>query len=1035
MKRKNQLKFSISMGQYVLVTMLLILGSCINLQAQKTTVTGVVTDEVTGETLIGVNVLLQKKDGEEITIGTTTDFDGNYSIEAMIGDILSYSYTGMVSRDVIITSDVMNVTLKNNSVGLDEVVVIGYGTARKKEITGAVAQVKAEDLQKVNTADVASALQGQIAGVNITSASGEPGAAAQIQIRGITSLNGSNTPLFVVDGIPQDGDPRLSRNEIETIDVLKDAASASIYGTRGAAGVILITTKQGKEGTTKVTLDALYGTQLINEGLPLMNANDQIYFETVREEYVDGAFGPAVNNNPAWLNNDTDLRDFVQNDGAITQSYDLGISGGSKNFSYSVVGGLFKQDGILINSGFNRYNARINTNYKKGRWNIRAVAGVSTEENNRLDGGLLLMGTRYLPYFPDINPDQDVFDIIPGESETQTNFLLQRLKKTNKTNRDRINGSLNVGFEIAKGLKFNTNLGSGITSIRGLEIVPPFATNDVSSGELEIDPTKNFIEQNSSRAVTYSWDAGLTYRKKINKKHTITALAQFSVDERAYEYFEAGRQGIANSSIEVLNIGTINEYANSGIGTQQNYIIKTLGTIGRLQYNFDDKYLLSASIRRDGSSKFAEENRWGVFPSVSAAWNISSEPFWEPLLGVSDNFKIRASYGTTGNESFPSYQFSTVVNQGADYLFGNIETFGAVQSNFANSLVKWETSAQTNLGIDLGLWQNRVTFTADFYNTTKKDMLFPVRLPSSAGAGAGNNANLTLNVGDMTNQGIELALNYRSRVGQLNWNIGAIYSKNVNEITSINGSTELIYNANSATILGDGTSTVTTIALGHEVGSYFLFKTDGTIKDAEELAVYQEMVPDARLGDLRYIDTDMDGKITQADRVYSGSGLPDYEIGVNLSMDFKGFDFVMQWYGSVGHEIMNGISAYAYSWRRHEALLNMWTPENPTSDLPIHRGTSKEHVNYAGTTDLWLEDGSYLRLRVATLGYTLPKTFTNKFGVNNFRVYLTAQNPLTFTKYSGFDPEVGGNNVATRGLDLGRYPISRQFLFGLQLDF
>ena len=1035
MKRKNQLKLSKIMSRYLLSTFFAFLLSGIGgIQAQQITVRGVVTDAESGETLIGVNILLEKQSGESSTLGTVTDIDGNYTIDAAINDVLSFSYTGMETKNISITSELLNVVMDPAAVNMDEIVVIGYGTARKKEIAGAVTQIKSKELQRINTADVASALQGQVAGVSVIAGSGEPGAAAQIQIRGITSLNGSNTPLFVVDGIPQDGDPRLSRNEIETIDILKDAASASIYGTRGAAGVILITTKQGKEGKTKVSLDALYGTQRINEGLPLMNANDQIYFETLREKYVDGTNGPAVNNNPDWLNNDTDLRNLVQNDGALSKSYNLGLSGGVENFSYNVVGGVFNQEGILINSGFKRYNARVNTNYKKGRWNIRAITSVSTEKNERLDGGLLLLATRYLPYFPDLSLDQEVFDIFGGESETQTNFLVQRFKRTNVTNRDRINGSLNVGFEIAKGLKLNANLGSGITSIRGKEIIPPFSTRDLETGEIESDPTRNYIEQNSSRARTYSWDAGLTYRKKMGK-HTITALGSFSVDERAYEYFEAGRQGIANNSIEVLNIGTINPYANSGVGNQQNYVIKTVGTLGRLMYNYNDRYLLSASVRRDGSSKFAEENRWGVFPSVSAAWNISSESFWEPLSNVSDNFKLRASYGTTGNESFPAYQYSTVVNQGADYYFGNIESFGAVQSNFANGLVKWETSQQINIGIDLGLWQNKLTFTADVYNTKKKDMLFPIRLPSSAGALSGNGANLILNVGDMTNQGVELALNYRSRIGKLKWNIGAIYTKNVNEITSINGSTDLIYNANSISVLGDINSAVTTLALGHEVSSYFLYKTNGTIKNEADLEVYQEMVADARLGDLRFVDTNGDGNISDSDRVYSGSGLPDYELGLNVNLSYRGFDIITQWFGSIGHEIINGSAAYAYNFRRHEGLLNMWTPENPTSDLPIHRGTSKDHVNYTGTSDLWLEDGTYVRLRVATLGYTLPGKVTKKFGVNNLRLYVSAQNPLTFTKYTGFDPEVGGNNVATRGLDSGRYPISKQFLFGLELDF
>lgn len=1017
-----------SWRKYFLITFFALIQFQIGTWAQDVTVKGTITDANDGTALLGVTIQVM-----ESTIGTFSDEGGKYSINAKMGDVLQFKYLGMESQEVTVSKARVDVKMEVSALDLDEVVVIGYGTVKKKELTGAVSQIKGESLKKFNTSDLASALQGQISGVNVVAASGAPGDVASIQIRGVTSLNGSNTPLFVVDGIIQDGDPRLSRNEIETIDILKDAASASIYGTRGAAGVILITTKRGTGGKAKISFDQSYGIQKITSGTPLMNTADQIRFDTLKSTYVLGAPASIVERRPEWAENETNLDDFILADGASSQTYDLGITGGSRNFSYSVVGGYFNREGIIVNSGFSRYNARINAAYREGRWNMRAVVGLSTEENQRADGGLVLFGIRFKPYFPEIDINATRYDVSNGETRTATDFLLQRLKKQNTTNRDRINGSLNASYDLTKDLKFIANVGTGITTILGREFVPFYTTYDVDTEEEEIDPTKSYAEMNMSRARTYSVDASLNYKKKFGD-HTLGALATVSVDERAYEYFEAGRQGVANNNISVINGATLNPYASSGLANRENYVVRTLGTLGRLQYNYKSRYLFSASVRRDGSSKFAPDNRWGIFPSVSAGWNISSEPFWKPLRKVTDNVKLRASYGTTGNESFPAYRYSTVIAQGADYVFGPGVNFGAVQRAFANAAVKWETSTQTNIGLDLGFWKNRLTFTADYYTTSKKDMLFPVELPPSAGALSGANADLILNVGDMTNKGLELAMNYRSKIGALKWNLGGVFTTNNNQITSINGATELIINSNSTSVVGDPASAVTAIALGHEVGAYFTYPTDGVINDEEELAIYQVTVPNAKLGDMKYIDTNGDSLITELDRIYSGSALPDFEFGINLSLEYKGFDFTMNWYGAIGHELVNGSKAFAYNYGRHQDLLNMWTPENPTSNIPIHRANGKEHPNYSGATDYWIEDGSYVRLRAIVLGYSLPQSLINRIGVTKTRLFVSAQNPLTFTNYSGYDPEVGGS-VSTRGLDTGRYPMTSQYLFGVQLDF
>ena len=999
-------------------------------EAQDLTVSGTVISAEDNLPMIGVTVM---KVGT--TEGTITDLDGKYSLKAKKGDVLQFTYTGMLTNELKVNGPTLDLIMDTDVAKLDEVVVIGYGAVTKKEVTGAVSQLKSEDLDRVVTSDVGNAIQGLVSGVNVTAASGEPGEASNIQIRGITSLSGANTPLFVVDGIPQDGDPRLARNEIETIDILKDAASASVYGTRGAAGVILITTKRGQNGKTKVSFDQSIGVQTVTSGIDLMNTAEQIRFDTLVEQYVDGAFGSQIANRPEWAENETNLSDYIYVENPLLQTYDLGISGGTKEFSYNVVAGLFKQEGIIINSGFERYNARFNTGYNKGRWSLRAIGAITTENRSRTNTQLVLNSIRYRPYFPQIQPESDAFEVSGGPSETVTNLVVRQLKNENISDRDRINGSLNATYRLTDNLKFVANAGTGITNLFQRNFGAAFATVDLEEGGLtEIDPTLNFTEMISSRGRTYSFDGSLNYKKKFGK-HSLSTLATLSFDERSFAFFEAGRQGVANNEIKVLNGGTLNPYANSGVGNQQDYVIKTLGTLGRLQYNFRQKYMLSASVRRDGSSKFSQDNRWGVFPSAAAAWNVSSEKFWKPFRNVSDNFKVRASIGTTGNESFPAYRYSAVIGQGADYVFGdNNLAFGAIQRAFANSLVKWETSVQTNFGIDLGLWANKLLFTADFYTTNKNDMLFPVELPPSAGVLSGTNADLILNIGNMTNQGIELALNYKTRVGKMRMDIGGTFTKNVNEITSINGSTELIINADGTAVIGDPASSVTSLAVGHEVGAYFLYQTDGVINEEEELAEYLAIVPNAKLGDTKYIDTNADGIISEADRVYSGSALPDFEYGINVKLNYQNVDFSMLWYGAVGHEIMNGSAAYAYYYGRHGNLRDMWTPENTDSNVPIYRGTGKEHPNLGGATDLWLEDGSYLRLRNVTLGYKFPQSMLRTAKINNLRIYVSSQNPLTLTNYTGYDPEVGGN-VVNRGLDRGRYPFTSQYLFGVQLDF
>ncbi len=1039
MKLKRKLKRETSL-KYLLLTLLVSLSFCASLTAQNMTIQGVIKGEVDGLPIPGAAVLVK-----ETSTGAISDFDGNYSIKAKVGDVLQFSYLGMQDLSVTVKNSIINVALEESLEDLEEVVVVGYGTVKKKEITGAVSQIKSDAIEQFVTPDVASAMQGQIAGVNITANSGEPGEQSNIQIRGITSLSGSNTPLFVVDGIPQEGDPRLSSNEIETIDVLKDAASAAVYGTRGSAGVILITTKRGKEGRMVVGFDHSYGVQRLQQSLPLMNTQDQLYFETERTDYLLDlgltAFAPGPNR-AEWLTNDNDFTDLVLVDDAQSESYNLRVSGGNKGFTYNVSGGLIDIDGVLIGSGFKRYNGRATTTYNTDNWKINTSIGFILEERTRATTGLITNAIRYKPYFPLIDLDSDVLlsDEGNGSVTTPLNTLAQNLKRRDNQRIDKINVSLSVTRKITKDLDFTSRLGTNVTnSIRNI-FRPRFELLDIESEVTEVDPVKSGVSAFASRQNVFSLDGFFTYRKKIGG-HSFNAVASASFDERTFESFTTARNGVNNNQVEVINGATQDQSADSGI----NYIRKNVGFLGRLQYNYKGRYLLSGFVRRDGSSKFGQDFRWGTFPSISAAWNVSSEGFWSSIKGTVNNFKIRASRGTAGNDSFNDYVFSSSIAQELDYIFDpndGVISLGSGVIEYSNPNVKWETSVSNNIGIDLGFFKNKFTLSADYYVTKKEDMLFPIRLPGSAGVVRGGPQNVTLNVGNMTNKGLELAAQYRGSIGVSKFNLGVTFTKNENEITKMSDGNSLIFNPNS-NVLG---APVTVFTVGREAGAYWLKKTDGVIQTQEELDDYKLIDNNAQLGDLKYIDqltvdTDNDGipdagdnVIDDNDRVYSGSGLPEYEFGFNIGWRYKSFDLTMNWYASVGSEIINGTKADATARARHKDLVNMWTPNNPTSNIPFYVDRAARHPNYNGDSDLWVESGDYLRLKLISLGYTLPKDVTSKIGMAKARLYLSAQNPITITGYDGYDPEVGGN-VTRRGIDLARFPLTSLYSIGFNLEF
>lgn len=991
-------------------------------------VSGTVKDE-NGEPVIGATV---QKLGTKVI--TTTDFDGQYTIKAKDGDIIQFIYIGMETLSKTVKGNSLNATLQTKASALDEVVLIGYGTAKKKEITGAVARVKSEDLERIVTSDIGNAIQGQVSGVNIVAPS-TPGGSSEILIRGITSIFGDNTPLWVVDGIIQAEDPQIPPSEIETLDILKDAASTAIYGARGAAGVILVTTKQGKAGTLKVRVNGSSAIQVRRPAVPLLNSTEQLYVNTVTFRNntgdIDSNIRLNVLQNPTALQNETDLNDIMFNDYAQVHNYNTSVSGGTKDISYNVTMGIFDQKGLQLNSAYKRFNTRANTTYKQGKLSVNTSIGLSYDKRDIPRSNLLSQLIVYSPNQAglDISQLNDLVD--NGDDANRLTWVIQSLRTEEYLKTLRSNASININYDVNKNLSLRARSGVTYFTGRGKIKVPYQEVINRSTGRPITQPASSYIDDRSNERTNFYAEFGGNYKKEFNG-HKFNLGLFVTAEKYAFEQFRARRREV-NNDLDVLDSATGEQTTDSGTD-----IVDTrLSQISRLQYNYKGKYNLTASLRADKSSKFSKENNLGIFPSLGVSWNVSDEDFWSGLKNTVNSFKLRATRGTVGNDRIPSYSYQSVITSNLNYVgqtaSGESLANGATATVYANPNIKWETSVQTNLGTDVSFLKNKITLGAEYYNTDKRDMLFPIFLPTSTGA-AGNGT-IIYNVGNMTNKGVELSARFRHKVGKLWFQMAGTFATNQNEITKINGSTDFLFTTDNGLVSRAQTqSRVTAHEVGREAGAFFLWRTNGIINTEEKLADYQRVDSNARMGDVMFIDQNNDGQLNDDDRVYSGSGLPKYEIGYNVNATYKNFDFSMNWYAALGHEIMNGFNAWSYGFGRHKDLIYQWSEANPVTNVPAYRDDMRNHRNYIGYSDLWLEDGSYLRLKQITLGYSFPKKTTKKLGIDKLRFYISSQNPLTFTKYSGYNPEVGGG-VPAKGLDKGTGPISVQYLAGINFNF
>ncbi len=991
-------------------------------KVQQARITGTVTD-ATGLPMPGVGI---KVKGTSTT--SVTDTDGKYVVNAGGNITLVFSYVGYETQEVPANGRAtINITMAESQAELSEVVVIGYGTVRRKDLTGSVASVKGADIKSQGVSDVTRSLQGKMPGVTIESAGGDPGAGTRILIRGVGSLNNA-TPLYIVDGVQVANINNLNQTDIESVDVLKDASAAAIYGSRAANGVVLVTTKSGKSGAPVVQLTANVGVQSKASNIDVLNAQE--WATVSNQAHANAGLTPLeLAANPSALGVGTDWQDAIFRAAPI-QQYNLLVSGGSEASKYSVSGGYNDQQGIVDVTGYKRYNLRVKTETTKGRLKFGETVLLSREKFVNMPAGWGGQGgnpvgsaIKMIPAFKIYNPDlvggyDGAFGSVVNIANPVAQLNLEDITRENTSILANAFGEL----KIIEGLKYRLNLGytnvfnSNYDYHRRYQVGALFThpTNDIS---LSKDQNVLLLLEN-----TLNYD-------KVFGKHSVQALAGYTYQSNNYSFTSTARTDLPDG-IDQIDAGA-GIATNSGNRFENNLI----SLLGRVIYSYDDRYLLTASFRRDGSSRFGANNRYGNFPSVALGWNIMNESFFEPLEKTFSNLKLRASYGVLGNQEIGDYQYNAAVASNVNYVVGNTQQrwFGSIQTAFASPNIKWETTKTVNVGVDAGFFGNKLNLTADYFVKKTTDVLLNVPIPGSAGSVS----NPVVNAGTLRNNGVELGLNYGNTVGKLSYNVFGSISAVRNKVIELGTGSQQIFGGQPNH--HGATSTLT--EAGGSIGSFYLIQALGIFNSQEEINAYakdgQLIQPNAAPGDVKFFDKNGDGQINNLDRVNLGSPFPDFEYGVGFNANMHNFDLAIFFQGSQGNKIYNGLAQDLQSTNLQmnyaKSTLNAWTPTNQ-SDVP--RVTANDPNLNSQTSSRFLENGSYFRMKTVQLGYTLKDDFAKKLKIGSFRTYVSADNLFTITKYTGFNPDLGRTgSIFDRGVDYGHvaYPLARTISLGIQL--
>lgn len=996
-------------------------------------ITGVVLDS-NGEPIIGASVLVKGT-----ATGVVTDVDGIFTLNNVGQNAtIIVSYVGYQTQELKVSGkDNLRIALKEDTKLLDEIVVVGYGISKKSDITGAVASVKGDILSKQPVGDVGTALQGRIPGVSITSQSGSPGAAPTIRVRGIGTVNDAE-PLYVVDGMPVSSISYLNPNDITSLEVLKDASASAIYGSRGANGVILITTKTGKVGKTVVNFNGYYGVQTAINNLDLMSGPEWYDFQ----KKINETRTSPIDLSKVDRNVSTNWIDEITRTAAV-QNYYVDMSGGQGGLTYTASAGYFNQEGTMKGTDYERLSLRLNATNKINETftvGTNLSASLSTR-HTVLEGdeafSIMSVALKMEPTVPVKKADgswgyssyDDIYNPVAAIEYTNTK----------RKSLDLV-GSLYGIANIAKGLKFKTSFGVDIRRIDDSDFIPKY---DVSPAQKTAEST---VSRGSINYLNWLWENVLTYDKVFAEKHDLKLMAGYTVESTRNETFSASKNGVPNGSSNLQYIDAA-QNANSAIANGIAWESSMISFLARVNYGYNDRYLATASVRVDGSSKFGKDNRFATFPSFSLAWKLSNEKFFKNLNAYwVDMIKIRGGWGQIGNQNIGNYLYQNILTSARQYqyTYGSPEEVyqGVTTISVANPNIKWETTESTNIGLDISLFKS-LTITADYYSKTTKDMLLTEPIPAHLGFESGP----VTNVGSVRNRGFEFSAQWQGElVKGLYMTVGGNIATVRNEVLSLGTGSALV----GGSVFSRGNATRTQV--GSAIGEFWGYKTGGLVQTEEQLAEVKKIQPNAGLGDFIFLDMNgfeadgktlagkPDGKLNEADKTFIGSPIPDFTYGFNLSLAYKNFDFAAFFEGVYGNDIFNANRAYTYStgtaFQKNRDLLKAWTPENRNTNIPRINGD--DNNDNMRISDFYVEDGSYLRLKNVQLGYTFPKELVQKIKIQNLRVYISGQNLFTITKYRGADPEIGqlsSTDYLSRGFDYGTYPQSRTLTGGLSLTF
>jgi TonB-dependent starch-binding outer membrane protein SusC len=971
---------------------------------------GSIKDASNNDPIIGASVFVKGTQN-----GAVTNIDGEFEIKATSNDILSVSYIGYKSIEILVNDQMdIAILLQSDNVLLDQIVVVGYGTQRKVDLTGAAVSVKGEDLLKQPVITATQALQGKVAGVQILS-SGKPGSSPNVRVRGIGTALAGTTALFVVDGVLTDDISNINISDIVSMDILKDASSTSIYGARGANGVIIITTKRGESGTTKVNYNNFIGFRSAARIVDMANASEYA-------NYASAATGQSVLPGDA----DTDwYREILRN--AFTQNHNLSFSGGNENMSHFVGLGYLDEEGIVLNNNFKRFNVRTNLDYKLSSFFKVGVNGSFTNSDERDVnlGAAYNNAYRAAPIIP---------SVIEGRYGNTSQFhnvgnpVLDLNNNNNRNRNNRLQASAFAEIEPIKNLKFRSMIGgdNGSFNSRGYNF--RFLNDEVtfltSGGNQRSERSSLFLTNNNS--FRWVWDNLLSYQH-LQDKHTFNFLLGTTAEALNATFFSTSREDVpSDKNLWYINTGDPNTTRNSGGGeawTRNSYL-------GRINYNYDDKYLFTGTLRRDGSSRIAEANRWGFFPSFGVGWVLSNENFLKDN-NVIETLKLRASWGRVGNDRVPSDAFTATVVPNLAYPFGGgVAVNGSAITQVKDPNLRWETTEEIDMGLDFSLLKGKLYGELGFYTKTTKDLLINIKLPATVGDEDGV---ILTNAASIKNTGFEASLNWRDNVSpKFSYKIGANVTLNNNKVIGLNGGEPILDGG-----VGAGQIYTTRTDNGQPVGSFYVYQVLGVFQNGEEIAAHRSsngsvIQASASPGDFKYLDANDDGRIDDKDRVFVGSYQPKIYMGLNTEISYSSFDLSVDFYGNAGNVIYNGKKALRISGLDNiekSLAYSRWIPNSGIQDEP------NANAGFLPASTYYVESGDFLRINNVTLSYNISEDLTSKLKVSNARVFITSQNTFTLQRFSGFSPELLDSSPTRAGIEFNAYPTTRTVACGVNFNF